>query len=207
MNNQLQNAVIPGKKKSPERWRPVGMDGTLQIAGGSEVFYTTTEDRGYFRAIGYAGKSAKKAWHFRFPTEAGMRAYIHDFEERMARRAAYAAAQREERSKPHSLAVGDVLMASWGYDQTHIDYYQVTRVTRRQVWVRPILQEKHEAESMQGDCVPLPGQFSQRGGETRHTVCANNRVHIDSVRSASRVDPKIIGGVTIWPVAHWTAYH
>lgn len=30
----------------------------------------------------------------------------------------------------HGYAVGDVLVSSWGYDQTNVDFYKVTRVTR-----------------------------------------------------------------------------
>lgn len=31
--------------------------------------------------------------------------------------------------------VGDVLVCSWGYDQTNVDYYKVTRRTKASVWI------------------------------------------------------------------------
>ena len=35
---------------------------------------------------------------------------------------------QEERTKPHSLKVGDILYCSWGYDQTNVDYFKVSQV-------------------------------------------------------------------------------
>lgn len=34
--------------------------------------------------------------------------------------------------------VGEILVSSWGYDQTNIDYYQVTKVTKASVQIRKI---------------------------------------------------------------------
>jgi hypothetical protein len=36
------------------------------------------------------------------------------------------------------LQVGTMLVNSWGYDQTNIDFYQIVRRTDRSVWIRPI---------------------------------------------------------------------
>ena len=35
---------------------------------------------------------------------------------------------KEERTKPHTLKVGDVLYCSWGYDQTQVDYFRVKSI-------------------------------------------------------------------------------
>lgn len=34
--------------------------------------------------------------------------------------------------------VGDILVSAWGYDQTNIDFYKVTRATDKSVWLQPI---------------------------------------------------------------------
>ena len=115
------------------------------------------------------------------------------------------AARAAERRKPHDLVVGDVLSAMWGYDQTNVDYYQVTRTSDRCVWVRPIAAESKETASMQGDCVPRPGAFLKNGKETRHIV-NHGSVRIDSVRSASRVGYREVGGVRVYEVSHWTSW-
>jgi len=41
----------------------------------------------------------------------------------------------------HEVKVGDVFVESWGYDQTNVDAYQVTRISPASVWIRPIATE------------------------------------------------------------------
>lgn len=47
-----------------------------------------------------------------------------------------AARQRPDFENP--VKVGDIFHWSWGYDQTNADFFQVTRVSKRCVWVRKI---------------------------------------------------------------------
>lgn len=37
--------------------------------------------------------------------------------------------------------VGDILVSSWGYDQTNIDFYKVVKATEKSVWLQPIKQQ------------------------------------------------------------------
>lgn len=67
---------------------------------------------------------------------------------------------QEIANRPHSLRVGDILRASWGYEQTNVDYYEVIRVSRSSVWLREIggrVTEHHS--SMSGKCVPVSGEY------------------------------------------------
>ena len=34
--------------------------------------------------------------------------------------------------------VGDILVASWGYDQTNIDFYKVVKATEKSVWLQQV---------------------------------------------------------------------
>ena len=52
-----------------------------------------------------------------------------------AKRAERAAALK---AVPNPFKIGMIFCNSWGYEQTNVDYYQVTRVTPRGVYVRPI---------------------------------------------------------------------
>ena len=38
----------------------------------------------------------------------------------------------------HGVKVGDVFVESWGYDQTNVDFYQVTKTTKKMVEIKPI---------------------------------------------------------------------
>lgn len=37
---------------------------------------------------------------------------------------------------------GDILVSSWGYDQTNIDFYLVTRATEKTVWLNQLESNK-----------------------------------------------------------------
>ena len=46
----------------------------------------------------------------------------------------------------HNLEAGDHLSYSWGYDQTNIDYFIVTRTTAKSVWIAPVQSMVVESE-------------------------------------------------------------
>jgi hypothetical protein len=51
------------------------------------------------------------------------------------------------------IAVGDVFYASWGYDETHINFYQVVRVTPAGAEIVPVVSEAVEQNGPGGDRV------------------------------------------------------
>lgn len=60
----------------------------------------------------------------------------------------------------HTLIVGDILNSSWGYEQTNVTFYQVTRVTKSSVELGVIKSaENYDGQSMTGTKTPLPGEF------------------------------------------------
>lgn len=82
-------------------------------------------------------------FNYRFKTAAARQAYIDNFYNMEAAKAA----RSEERKKAKAEArknmvnpfkVGDVLYDSWGYDQTNIDFYQVVAVGPKSVKIREI---------------------------------------------------------------------
>ena len=79
-------------------------------------------------AIGWKGKANKPAFHFRFRDEERREQYVAEWLEGQRQSAASRAQYRAEQNKPHSLKVGQILYTCWGYDQTNIDYYEVTKV-------------------------------------------------------------------------------
>lgn len=59
----------------------------------------------------------------------------------------------------HSLRVGDILRSSWGYDQTNVNFYEVTAVTAKSVKLRPIESNVRETGVMCGRSTPCPGEY------------------------------------------------
>jgi len=64
--------------------------------------------------------------------------------------------------------VGDIFVNSWGYDQTNIDYFQVTRKTNKTIYIREISSEVKETGFMCGDSTAKKDCF--KGEEIRKTA-------------------------------------
>lgn len=99
--------------------------------------------------------------------------------------------------------------SSWGYDQTNIDYYEVTKlIGKTMVEIREIGAESvsDNGPAMTGSCVPRPGHYI--GEPMRKTVSTydGQSVRIASYASAYKIETQEVGGVKVYPVDHWTAY-
>lgn len=117
------------------------------------------------------------------------------------------AAKAAQRAKPHGLKVGDVLRSSWGYDQTNIDFYQVTALIGSQtIEYRPISQESMQTEYMQGECVPCIGDFTGPAKRARVSTYGERDSITADGHHASKMHPTIVGGVPVYRASHWTAY-
>ena len=102
--------------------------------------YGTPEGVTPVYGVAFTGKAARPSWHLRFrrPEDrdariAELAAIVARAQEQKERRA------QERRNYRHSLQVGDVLHASWGYEQTNCDFYEVVALAgATQVDIRPI---------------------------------------------------------------------
>lgn len=130
-------------------------------------------------AIAYSGKRVvNHDWHLRFRSKERMAEYATDWLRRLEANAERKATQKAERT-PHTLKVGDLLRSTWGYDQTNIDYYQVTAlIGKTMVEIREIAQSSRETGYMQGECTPVPDVFV--GEPKRVRPSANNAVKVCS---------------------------
>lgn len=64
--------------------------------------------------------------------------------------------------------VGDILRASWGYDATWQDFYQVVAVTKTSVRVQELNVERRSSEAFDRVAVyPIPGSFKNEDVLTR----------------------------------------
>lgn len=89
----------------------------------------------------------------------------------------------------HTLKVGDILYSSWGYDQTNIDWYQVTAVSDKAVVIREIQGKVVSSDGHGGDkVVPVPGKFI--GTPEKKIPGTGNRIRLTSYSSAFPWDGK-----------------
>lgn len=183
---------------------------------GQAVAYTWRKPTGSLCAIGWTGKSQTpwKGCAYRFSTEQARREYVAQIFAAATAAAESTARRRTERATQraagHPLKVGDVLQAVWGYEQTNVDYYEITRLAGpTQVEYRRIGCQREETASMQGQSVPSPGQYI--GEAKRARVCDwGDR---DSIRvgssghHAKRMQPVAhVGTVRVYAASNWTAY-
>jgi hypothetical protein len=165
------------------------------------------EYKGVPYAVVFHGKSAKPCWRYSFATPLAREHRIaRFFTARAEHDTARAKRQAERKQAGRGLGVGDVLSAMWGYEQTNIDYYEITAlIGNTMVEVRKIAAEREETEWQQGKTVPLPGHFTS---EPMRRKASQGGVRIDETRHASKLEPlAVIGGKPVYAAEHFTAYH
>lgn len=83
----------------------------------------------------------------------------------------------------HDFKVGDILVSSWGYEQTNVDWYQVVGVTAKSVKIREIKGRVQETGFMSGESVPIPDAFIDNlwfGEQKTARINSFGRVNITS---------------------------
>ena len=128
-------------------------------------------------AIGYHAKAAKPDWCYRFRSEAERERTIKTHFEGRRAQAQFRAEQRAKDTKPHKLQIGHLLESSWGYDQTNVEFWEVTAIVgAHTVEIREVAQVAmdHSAGD-QWRTVPKPGEFV---GEPQRVRVRQNTVRV-----------------------------
>lgn len=163
---------------------------------------------GKFYAIGYHGKAVNRDFHYSFNTEESRAKYVAQWLQGWKNTQARKEERKSEKKAfKHSLQVGSVLSTCWGYDQTNIEYFEVTKlIGNSMVEVREIAQESEETSYMSGKCVPVPGNYV--GKPLRKRVLQGNRLDIHGgFGYASLETPKEVApGVKVYGASHWSSY-
>lgn len=174
-----------------------------QVVAAPGVTFYKYERVGKLLAVCFIGKAGKPAWHYSFRTEAQRQAHI---DQQIARVAAVDARKAEQKASKaafvHSLEVGDILRSSWGYDQTNIDFYAVTKVIGKCVEIRELGQSRQQTGWETGDCVPVPGNYV--GEPMKKLVGEGNAVRIESYASASLYHKG--SSAAAFEPARWSSY-
>ncbi len=157
------------------------------------------EGKTEFCFAGFEGRARKPVMRFRYASiESRDNAIERMFRDRRERHR-HADGRR---NAPHSLAVGDILASSWGYNQTNVDFYQVTALAgRTMVWLREIARHSVATGSMTGTATPVPNRFV--GRPFRRRASSRNDVRIASFAAAIRIERRPDGAFDPLP---WTAY-
>ncbi len=131
---------------------------------------------GYYHAIGYVGTAGKSAFNYIFKTDLELDAYVDKFFAGLLAHQQFVKDRRIEYNKPHTFKVGEIITNSWGYDQTNVDWYRVSRTTEHYVWLVPVCANLYASDG----CSPMSGTESvtldenlkpidkENGQETKH---------------------------------------
>jgi len=134
------------------------------------VAYLFNSKKNYPCAVVFSGKRSKPDLYRAFQNEKIRADSVEKMFAEYNSRAEYKASQ-----KCRELNVGDILVSSWGYEQTNVDFYQVVKlIGNASVSVRRIKASKDYTMSMQGNAMALKDDFC--GAETVY------RVNKDSIR-------------------------
>jgi hypothetical protein len=185
-----------------ERYKPTGYEVFhSEESLGLEVFISND---GLY-AMGFRGKAVKPSFHYRFKTVERTKEYISEFIDTVKKTAERKLAERAaKKSIVRDLVIGDVLVSSWGYEQTNIDYYQVTAlVGEHSVELRSIGKEVSYERQDYGQCVPVPNVFY---GEAFTKRVVEGRVRLTSYSGARKKDYQLVGGIKVFKPDYWSSY-
>ncbi len=162
------------------------------VPEGTDLAIWTWEENGVPFGIAFAGKANKPLWHHRFRNESQRQKTIDDSIDSRKRVIEYKQQrQKERREFQHTLKVGDVLYSSWGYDQTNVDFYEVTDVKGKHVILREIGKKVVRSETATDYVAAVPGSY--KGPPMRRMPRGSGSsvsVRIDSVQTAYPWDGK-----------------
>ena len=142
-------------------------------------------------AIAYTGKSSKPDFHYNFKDEERRMDFINDkINNRLAIKKSndeWKAKKKKENDKLiDEVKVGDIFYASWGYEQTNIDFYQVVAKSKSMVTVKELNSTREITGHDQGYLTPVKDSFYD-DKEIKKRL-SNGRLNIDSVRSATKLE-------------------
>lgn len=141
--------------------------------------------------IAFVAKQKKPYWNYRFRTTERRDKQIEEStKERKRFLEEKERVKKEKREFEHGLVEGDILSASWGYDQTNVNFYQIIETKGKHVILREIGKKVVSGGVGSDKVTPAKGKFI--GPPMRRKPTGRKgwgaRVKIESSISASKWD-------------------
>jgi len=145
------------EKRLAARWVPEGYTVSLEYPSVNAVIHAGQTPRGIL-ALAYRGTASRPSWHLSFRSPQAFTDYAAQWLSNLEAWHARKVADRAERKVGHTLKVGNVLVSTWGYDQTNVDFYEVIAVRGKVVDLQEIGQHATAQRGPAGDLViPIRG--------------------------------------------------
>lgn len=136
-------------------------------------------------AICFSKKAKKPSWHYRFKDFTQFQKTINDTVNNRLDHQKKVVERRQKRFAPHSFNIGDYLYCSWGYDQTNINFYKVTKLIGKNKIEVVRCKNKITGSGCQSDYVIAGEEI--KGSEKNYIVNSQyNSIRVHSFASASK---------------------
>jgi hypothetical protein len=143
-----------------ENYKPSGAI-VLTPKGCKAEIYLFDDQKGRPCAIGFKGRAKKPTFRHWFEQPERRERFVARFIKETTENQKRAS----QRADQHTLKVDDILVASWGYDQTNIQFFQVVKdagkntVHLREIKSKSALRDGENRLAMQDKVVPVVGEF------------------------------------------------
>ncbi len=182
-----------------------------RLSDAVAYIYTNSKDRP--AAAVFYGTQAKPVSHVYYRDETRREAHVAElFANRKAHADRMMARRGEQKAFAHSVKVGDIYRTSWGYDQTNVEFFEVTKlIGKKMCELREIASASHDRGQGSEICVPQSGSYlaprfegDDRGQPLRRLI-QDRRIKIDDVRTGWPWGERV-AGVIVGEPAHRTAF-
>lgn len=123
------------------RYIPEGYDQCIKKDFGIECHYSLEK----LCAIMYHGRRKNKTWHYKYSSEERMMEAINASIDRITSNSQSEVDRRARNSAVNKAMLamdefeeGDIIVNSWGYEQTNVEFYQVITVLKKKIQVHQI---------------------------------------------------------------------
>ena len=167
MYNKREGRKTMSNKEFYDSWKQEHIDNpeftkaeqTLTKIPDDDVLVLKNEDK--LIAVAWSGKKSKYDWYYRFRDKKQMDKYISDYFCKVEDMARLKIESKEQKKKEKleffdSIQVGDIFVDSWGYDQTNVDFYKVTKKLKASIKIVKIGSEVTERFISSMMVVPRP---------------------------------------------------
>lgn len=190
---ELNNNVAPTRKNNMlNRQAYINVlpeDAQVYANEDGLVIYKYTSRQGYPALMAFSGRANKPAIHKAYLSEEDRKTAFGNIIENTRSSKIRKEEYKDRQTQTTTLEVGDILDSSWGYEQTNVDFYQVTAVVgKRTIKIRKISHEMVEdsmiSHGMACDVVPVKDSFI--GEEMTKVVTSGDHISFNSYRGASK---------------------
>ena len=153
----------------------------------------------------FYGKQTKPVGAFRFRDAAERsKTILRYFESRQASCTSKAGYRAEQKAWIPTYKIGDIFNTCWGYDQTNMEYFEVTEVKGKHLILCQIAVKSYATGHMSNKVIPLPGEFI---GKPIRKLAQQRGVRIDECRWASLTTfAEPVKGVKIYQSGDTSSY-